>query len=101
MSFYIKLYKQFVFTVVYFFHVKWVPCYHSMACPQVVDGRNGLQIWRVAANVLNKQLQTAYKEWSSSLGVGYEANSSSPYKKKACHEMLHRALDLGRFFEKI
>jgi len=27
-------------------------------------------IWRVAANILNKQLQTADKEWSSSLGVG-------------------------------
>jgi hypothetical protein len=28
------------------------------------------QIWRVVANVLNKQSRTADKGWSSSLGVG-------------------------------
>jgi len=27
-------------------------------------------IWRVAANILNKQSQTTDKEWSSRLGVG-------------------------------
>ena len=27
-------------------------------------------IWRVSANILNKQLRTADKEWSSSLGLG-------------------------------
>jgi hypothetical protein len=40
--------------------------------------RNGLQIWNVAANILNKQSQTADKGWSSSLGVGQGANISSP-----------------------
>ena len=35
-------------------------------------------IWRVAANLLNKQSRTADKGWSSSLGVGRGANSSSP-----------------------
>jgi hypothetical protein len=59
-------------------HVKWVPCHHGMACPQVADGGAGLQIRRVAANILNKQSQTAGKGWSSSLGVGHEANNSSP-----------------------
>jgi hypothetical protein len=39
------------------------------------DG-DGLQIWRVAANILNKQSRTADKEWSSSLGVGRGANKS-------------------------
>jgi hypothetical protein len=34
-----------------------------MACPQVVDGGNGLQIWRVAANIRNKQLQRANRGW--------------------------------------
>jgi hypothetical protein len=43
------------------------PCHHSMARPQVGDG---LQIWKVAANLLNKQSWTVNKEWSSSLGVG-------------------------------
>jgi hypothetical protein len=35
------------------FHVKWVPCHHSTVRPQVVDGGEGLQIWMVAANILN------------------------------------------------
>jgi hypothetical protein len=47
-----------------------------MAYPQVVDGRDGLQIWRVAANIVNKQLKTAIRGWSSSLGVRKEANNS-------------------------
>jgi hypothetical protein len=33
----------------------------TMACPQVVDGGESLQIWRAAANILNKQLRTADK----------------------------------------
>jgi hypothetical protein len=41
--------------------VKWVPL--------TTDGGDGLQIWRVAAHILNKQLQTA-KKWFSNLGVG-------------------------------
>jgi hypothetical protein len=32
-----------------------------MAHPQVADGGEGLQIWMVAANILNKQLKTADK----------------------------------------
>jgi hypothetical protein len=42
-------------------HVRWVPCHHSMARPQVADGGDSLQIWRVAANILNKQSWTAGK----------------------------------------
>jgi hypothetical protein len=45
---------------------------------EVADGGDGLQIWKVAANILNKQSRTADKGWSSSLGVGSGANSSSP-----------------------
>jgi hypothetical protein len=36
-------------------------------------GTNGLQLWRVAANILNKQQRTNDKGWSSSLGVGHWA----------------------------
>jgi hypothetical protein len=50
-------------------HIRWVPCHHGMAQPQVVDGEDILQIWRVAANVLNKQSGTVDKRWSSSFGV--------------------------------
>jgi hypothetical protein len=31
----------------------------TTARPQVADGGDGLQIWRVAANILNKQSRTA------------------------------------------
>jgi hypothetical protein len=51
-----------------------------MARPQVADGGDGLQIWRVAANILNKQSRTTDKGWSSRLGAGRGANNSSPYK---------------------
>src|SRR5215469_15581063 len=43
-------------------------------------------IWRVTANILNKQSQTADKGWSSSLGVGRGANNSS-LKTKFCYEI--------------
>jgi hypothetical protein len=51
-------------------HVKCAPCHHGMVRPQVADGGDGLQIWRVAANVLNKQSRIANRGWSSSMGVG-------------------------------
>jgi len=31
------------------------PCHHGMAHPQVAGGGDGLQIWRIAASILNKQ----------------------------------------------
>jgi len=34
-------------------------------------------IWRVAANILNKQWRKADKGWSSTLGFGRGANNSS------------------------
>jgi len=49
-----------------------------MAHPWVVDGGDNLQILRVAMNILNKQLQTPNKAWSSSSGVGWGAYNSSP-----------------------
>jgi hypothetical protein len=51
-------------------HVKWVHCHHGMARPQVADGGDAFQIWRVAANILNKQSRTADRWWPSGLGVG-------------------------------
>jgi hypothetical protein len=59
-------------------HVKWVPCHHGMARPQVADGGGGLQIWRVDANILIKQSLTADKGWPSSLGIGRGANNFPP-----------------------
>jgi hypothetical protein len=36
-------------------HVRSVPCHNDMARPQVADGGEDLQIWRIAANTLNKK----------------------------------------------
>jgi hypothetical protein len=41
--------------------VRWVPCRHGMARPQDAGGGDVLQVWRVAANILNKQPRTADK----------------------------------------
>jgi hypothetical protein len=59
-------------------HVTCVPCHYGTARPQVTDGGDGLQIWRVAANILNKQSWTVDTEWSCSLGAGRGASNSSP-----------------------
>jgi hypothetical protein len=67
-----------LFSVILYHRVRWVTCHHGTARPQVADGGNGLQIWRVAANILHKQSRTAEKGWFSSLGFGRGANNSSP-----------------------
>jgi hypothetical protein len=38
-----------------FVPLKWGSCYHSMAHPQVISGGVNLQMWRVVADILNKQ----------------------------------------------
>jgi len=43
-------------------------------------------------NILNNQLRTADKEWSSNMGVRRGANKSSSWKP-VCYEMLHAAPD--------
>jgi hypothetical protein len=40
-----------------------------VARPQVADGADGLQIWRVAANILNKLSRTADRGRPSTLGA--------------------------------
>jgi hypothetical protein len=50
-----------------------------MARPQVADGGNSLQIWRVAANILNKQ------SWISAGGPpawGLSVGLTTPPRKK-------------------
>jgi hypothetical protein len=73
------------------------PCHHSMARPPVADGRDGLQLWRLAANILNKQPQKNDKGWSSSLGLG--VGLTIPRRKEQIHnEKLHKASDMDEFF---
>jgi hypothetical protein len=47
--------------------VRWVPCHHATVRPQVAGGGDGLQIRRLAANILNEQSRTADKGCSASL----------------------------------
>jgi hypothetical protein len=54
------------------YNTRWLNCYHDIACPQVADGGEVLQIWRLGLNILNKQLQTADK------GFGRGTTNSSP-----------------------
>jgi hypothetical protein len=58
--------------------VRLFPYHHSMVNSQVVGGRDGLQLWWMAANIFKKQLQTADKGWLSSLGVEYGGSNPTP-----------------------
>ena len=60
----------------------WVPV-TAWRVPWVTDGGVGLQIWRLAANVLNKQSWTADQVWSSCLGVWRGANNLTLYKSSS------------------
>lgn len=46
--------------------------------PRVADGRDGLRLWRKAANILNKKSLIADKGMSSNLGVGRGATNQWP-----------------------
>jgi hypothetical protein len=52
-----------------------------MARPQVVDGGERLQKWKVAVNILNNESRTADKGQSTSLGVG--VGLTTPYGKQS------------------
>jgi hypothetical protein len=60
------------------YRVKLVSCHNCMARPHVAAGGDSLQMWRVDANILNKQSRTADRRWSSSLGVWRGASNPPP-----------------------
>jgi hypothetical protein len=59
-----------------------------MARRQAADEHEGFQIWRVAANILNKQSQTADKMWSFSFGLGL--NVTNPHRKNKLVTKCHK-----------
>jgi hypothetical protein len=64
-----------------------------MARPQVADGGNSVQIWRVAANILNKQSRTADKGGPPAWGLG--VGLTIPHRKKlSCYENSQEASDI-------
>jgi hypothetical protein len=60
------------------FYVKWVPCHHGMPHPQVAARGDRLQIWRVPANILNKQSRIADGGGPPAWGVWQGANNPPP-----------------------
>jgi len=56
---------------------KWVPVTMAWRVLRLQVEKHP-PLWRVAANVLNKQSNAAENLWSSSLGVEQGANNSSP-----------------------
>ena len=77
-----NLVHNFLSILIYFLYMfrardKWVPVTTALRVLRLrMEERPS--IWRVAANILNKQSQTADEGWSSSLGVGRGANNASP-----------------------
>jgi hypothetical protein len=63
-------------------------CHYGVARPEVEDGGNGLQIWRVAARILYKNFM---KGLSSSLGGLTGVTTSRREKKKK--SKLHQSSD--------
>jgi len=74
---YRNAYNHFQSLVEVYSHDNWVPVTMSW-CVLRVQMKEWPPIWKVAANILNKQLWTASKGWSSSLVAGQVDNNSSP-----------------------
>jgi hypothetical protein len=69
--------------------VRWAPCRHDVAHPQVADGGDGLQIWRESANISTKQSRTADRGGPPACGLGVGLITV----KQVCYEMSRRASD--------
>jgi hypothetical protein len=65
-----------------------------MARPRVADGGNGFQLWKVAANKLNKQTWATDKGWSSSLGVGKVHETQARLTLNVTNQLLAYADDV-------
>jgi hypothetical protein len=64
-----------------------------MAHPQVADIGDGLQMWRITANILNKQSQTAD---GVALQLGVWAGANNPHHKKiVCCEIFTTASEMN------
>jgi hypothetical protein len=60
--------------------IKWVVCHYGAARPQVADKGGGFQIWKVAANIVNKQSRIEDNGWPSNLWV--ESGANNFHRKK-------------------
>jgi hypothetical protein len=69
-----------------------------MTRPGVAGGGDGLQDWKVAANILNNQSRTDNKGLSPACGLGVGLTTPHSKKKISFHEMLRRVLEFDGFF---
>jgi hypothetical protein len=65
------------------------PCHHGLARLLVTDGGDGLQTWRTAANILNKQSRSVDKGWFYSLVLG-KGMITLQRKMPSCYLTLRR-----------
>jgi hypothetical protein len=68
-----------------------------MARHGFAGGEDGFRIWMVVANILNSSRGQPTRGGTSVLGLG--GGLTAPYRKKAYHEMLHRASGTAAFLE--
>ena len=71
------------------------PFDHGMTRPRAVDGRDGLHVWRAAANIFNTQSRTGDKRWCLSAGKLGEGVKSPRRRISTCYEILHIGLELN------
>jgi len=71
----------------------FILCYKQCeARSRVADG-DGLQVWMVAANIVNKHSRTTAMDRPPGSGLGH--GLTIPHRNKTgCYEMLHWALNL-------
>jgi hypothetical protein len=60
-------------------------CHNGMRRLRIADARDSIEIWRVAANMLNNQSYRAKKGWSYTFGVGRGGDICSRQLVTKCH----------------
>jgi hypothetical protein len=61
----------------------FVPCHHGISCSRDADEGDGLQIWKVARNILNKQGRSDDKGGPSARVLDEGLTTSHPKKRES------------------
>jgi hypothetical protein len=71
------------------------PYLHGASRPQVADGRDDLQIWRIAANIFKYAVAVSQKGAVFHLDIGQGGITTPHPTKPTCYELLHCVLERG------
>jgi hypothetical protein len=63
-----------------------------MACLQVADEGDSLQIWKVADSIFNKQL------WAANRGLGVGQRANTPHRRNQHFKKYHTGPQTSSFF---